>query len=88
MSDLSAIYSYICASTSPAASKWFDGLLAEISSLYSLPDRGTLIYSHRSNRRILFGRKPHFYRIVYRVDHSRDIVLIQRVEHGAKRIVP
>ena len=60
--------------------KWFQGMEDAILSLRDLPFRGVL--TPRLNARsILYGKRPHTYRIFYRVDENADVVFILHIRH-------
>ena len=82
--DLKAIADFIGADQSIAAAEWFAGLIAELESLATLPDRGAPVTEHLGYRQIFFGNKPHVYRIIYRVHKQRRTVFIFRIRHGAR----
>jgi toxin ParE1/3/4 len=39
----------------------------------------------RELRHLLYGKKPHVYRILYEVDERRQTVWVLTVRHGARR---
>jgi len=82
--DLFAIHSYIGAETSTGAEKWFDGLQDAILGLDQLSARGTVTPEDPRFRQILFGKKPHTYRIIYRVERKNTTVRIMQIRHGAR----
>ena len=84
IADLQAIADFIGTHRSIAAAEWFAGLIAELESLATLPDRGAPVTEHLGYRQIFFGNKPHVYRIIYRVHKQRRIVFIFRIRHGAR----
>jgi toxin ParE1/3/4 len=36
-------------------------------------------------RHLLYGKKPHVYRVIYQVDERRQAVWVLTVRHGARR---
>jgi plasmid stabilization system protein ParE len=63
---------------------WFQGLRNAINSLNAFPERCMLARENDSVpfdlRQLLYGRKPHVYRILFTIE--RDTVYILRVRHG------
>jgi toxin ParE1/3/4 len=82
--DLGQIFAAINAEQSQAAARWFDGLQTHIEKLATLPDRGTLTPYNPKLRFLHYGNKPHIYRILYRIDHRSNRVLIVHIRHGAR----
>jgi toxin ParE1/3/4 len=82
--DLESIYGNIDAGNSHAAAQWFNGLEDAIFSLDRLPDRGVRTAEDHNLRQLLYGNKPHIYRIIYEIDRSRTRVLILHIRHGAR----
>jgi mRNA-degrading endonuclease RelE of RelBE toxin-antitoxin system len=56
-----------------------------ILSLDRLPDRGVRPPEDASLRQLLYGNKPHVYRILYKVDPADQRVLVLHIRHGARR---
>lgn len=83
--DLKSIFEFIHAADSQAAAKWFNGLEKTISSLATLPERGMLTDYDSTLRYVLYGNKPHFYRILYRIDEKSRTVAIRHIRHGARK---
>ena len=85
LSDLRHIYRFIQADTSSAADEWFRGLEATIFSLETDPTRGPLVRERPNLRHLLYGNKPHIYRIIYSISEAAQIVNIAQIRHGARR---
>ena len=34
---------------------------------------------------LLYGKKPHIYRVIYEIDESRRVVWVLTIRHGARR---
>ncbi|ADV84730.1 plasmid stabilization system [Terriglobus saanensis SP1PR4] len=49
-----------------------------------LSARGTVTPEDPRFRQVLFGRKPHTYRIIYRIEAKNKIVRIMQIRHGAR----
>jgi toxin ParE1/3/4 len=82
--DVRAIYEYVGAHDSAQARDWFNGLDTIISSLDEHPGRGAATPQHENLRQLLYGNKPHVYRIIYAIDEARQVVSILHVRHGAQ----
>jgi plasmid stabilization system protein ParE len=70
--------------SSSAARKWYLGLRNKILSLERMPMRGEPVHEDRSLRQLLFGRKPHVYRIIYLVIEPQRVHVLH-IRHGARR---
>ncbi len=81
--DLAGIYAYIRADSSGQAALWFNGLERIILSLAEHPERGSPVPDNRRLRQLLYGNKPHLYRILYAVRRSSGIVYVVHIRHGA-----
>ena len=82
--DLEIIFQFVQADTSTTANKWFNGLVDAIESLSELPQRNPSTAEDPTLRHLLYGNKPHIYRIIYSIDFSRKRVSILHVRHGAR----
>jgi len=82
--DLRRIFRFVNAFESQAAAIWFAELADHLQSLSSLPNRGTVTDYDSKLRYLLFGNKPHVYRILYRIDQSSQRVVIRHIRHGAR----
>jgi toxin ParE1/3/4 len=85
INDLRHIYKTIEAETSFAAEAWFRGMESLILSLEKHPARGAITAERPGLRHLLYGNKPHIYRIVYTIDESAKAVNIAQIRHGARR---
>jgi plasmid stabilization system protein ParE len=76
-----AIARYIAADRPDIALRWWDGLFARVAQLRRFPESGRPVPELiRSDLRQL----PYPYRIIYRLDLKRAVVLT--VQHGAQEI--
>jgi plasmid stabilization system protein ParE len=82
--DLDAIFHYIGADNSSAALRWFAKLIAATESLSELPKRNPKTSENPALRQLLFGSKPHIYRVIYFVDEPRQRVDILHVRHHSR----
>jgi plasmid stabilization system protein ParE len=87
--DLRQIYAYIHAESAHQAQDWFNGLETAIASLNRHPARGPLIPEDGRLRHLLYGKRPHVYRIIYAIDQRRRVVSVIHIRHGARdRFIP
>jgi toxin ParE1/3/4 len=82
--DLRDIYWRIHADDSPQAFAWFNGLEAMIYSLDKHPSRGAVTPESSKLRHLLYGAKPHVYRIIYAIDERNRKVSVLHIRHGAR----
>ena len=83
--DLKLLYVEANAPDSNAARKWYFGLKRAIRSLRELPDRNPKTPEDSRLRHLLYGDRPHVYRVIYRVRNKPRRVEILHVRHGARR---
>jgi toxin ParE1/3/4 len=83
--DLGALFFNIRAESSEGARKWYFRLIDAILSLEEMPNRCPYALESRRLRNLLFGRRPHIYRVIYRVTESKRRVDILHIRHGAGR---
>jgi toxin ParE1/3/4 len=82
--DMQAIYERIQAESSGQANSWFNGLADAIYSLAHHPSRGATTPETKKLRHLLYGRKPHIYRIIYAIDRRGHSVDVVHIRHGAR----
>lgn len=82
--DLAAIYEFIEADSSTQAFAWFIGLEEAVLSLSNQPERGTRTRENPALRQLLYGNKPHIYRVIYRIRKRARKVRILHIRHGAR----
>src|SRR5437867_12700384 len=83
--DLNHLYDDIDAGDSDAALVWFRGLKQAILTLEKHPNRCPQIPESNDLSHLLYGYKPHVYRVVYRVLEKRMQVDVLHVRHGARQ---
>ena len=86
--DIAAIYDWLNSQQAgTAGERWFVALREAISSLSELPLRCRVAPESRDSpvevRQLLYGRKPHVYRILFAVDG--DLVQVLHVRHARRR---
>jgi toxin ParE1/3/4 len=86
--DLHALYKRISAAESLAAADWYNGLEKAVSSLERSPRRGPRASETERTkhflRHLLYGKKPHVYRVIYEIDERQRIVRVLTIRHGAR----
>ena len=69
--------------------EWYNGLIAAIDSLNTHPQRCPMapdpVLRSFQVRYLLYGRRPHVYRILYRVLDEHEIVEVLHIRHGAMK---
>ncbi|HMB84000.1 MAG TPA: type II toxin-antitoxin system RelE/ParE family toxin [Terriglobales bacterium] len=83
--DLARLYLQVNAEYSDAAMEWYLGLKAAILSLEQQPNRCPITRKKDKLRHLLYGHKPHIYRVIYRVIEKRKEVEVLHIRHGARR---
>ncbi|MFY9752885.1 MAG: type II toxin-antitoxin system RelE/ParE family toxin [Candidatus Acidiferrales bacterium] len=83
--DLAILYEQINAQNSHAALKWYRRLKRSILSLESQPKRCPVTRRRGNLRHLLYSRKPHIYRVIYRVIERRKQVEVLHIRHGARQ---
>jgi toxin ParE1/3/4 len=82
--DLEHLYEEINAAGSDTAEKWYEGLKRQILTLEKFPNRCPVTPEKKTARHLLYGRKPHVYRVIYRVIERRKVVEVLHIRHGAR----
>jgi len=86
--DLEILYLDKNAAESPAAARWYNGLEQSVDVLETHPNRPVDPEARKVKRRLrqlLYGFKPHVYRVIYEVDERRQEVSVLTIRHGARR---
>jgi toxin ParE1/3/4 len=87
--DLEILYVEKNAAESHAAAIWYNGLEQTVYALASYPHRCPVApearRAKRKLRHLLYGKKPHVYRVIYEVDEGRQAVWVLTIRHGARR---
>jgi len=82
--DMEAIYNYVEGDASQHAFAWFNRLAKTIYTLERFPDPGPVISENKKLRHLLFGKKPHIYRIIYAIDKRIHVVSVLHIRHGVR----
>jgi plasmid stabilization system protein ParE len=87
--DLEILYEEKHVAESQTAARWFNGLEEAVHALADYPERCPMAPEARRMKRkirhLLYGNKPHIYRVVYDIDERRKTVWILTIRHGARR---
>jgi toxin ParE1/3/4 len=87
--DLEILYVEKNAQESPAAARWYNGLEETVYALETRPNRCPVAPEakklKRKLRHLLYGKKPHVYRVIYEVEGQRQTVWVLTIRHGARR---
>jgi len=85
--DYLQLYESINARESAPAQLWFYRLDEAISLLATTPRMGFVTHEDKTVRQVIYGNKPHLYRILYDIDDADQRVDILSIWHG-KRLPP
>jgi plasmid stabilization system protein ParE len=83
--DLARLFGEINAEYSDAALKWYLGLKEAILSLEEQPNRYPVTPEKKTLRHLLYGQKPHVYRVIFRVQERQKQVEVLHIRHRARR---
>jgi plasmid stabilization system protein ParE len=83
--DFALLFYAINAEHSDAALKWYRGLKEAILSLEEQPNRCPETPENAKLRHLLYGHKPHVYRVIYRVTEKSKQVDVLHIRHGARQ---
>jgi toxin ParE1/3/4 len=87
--DLEILYLTKSAAESQMAARWYNGLEEAVSSLTTHPHRCPVAPETRRTKRqlrhLLYGKKPHVYRVVYEVQEQLQTVWVLTIRHAARR---
>jgi plasmid stabilization system protein ParE len=83
--DLDSVYAAVNAENSDAALRWFNGLERALFTLEETPTRCSVTPENAYLRHLLYGKKPHVYRVIFRILEDRKDVEILHIRHGARQ---
>jgi len=83
--DLAGLYDWIGAPSSEAALTWYRGLRDAIRTLRNTPNRCPMTQEDRHLRHLLYGIKPHVYRVIYRILEKPKQVDVLHIRHAARQ---
>jgi plasmid stabilization system protein ParE len=82
--DLAILFTDIHAEDSETALRWYKGLREAALTLEEMPNRCPATPENPRLRHLLYGRKPHVYRVIYRVLENGKRVNVLHILHGAR----
>ena len=89
--DLEILYVEKNAAESQAAARWYNGLEEAVHALATHPQRCSVAPEARKLKRnlrhLLYGKKPHVYRVIYEVEEKQQTEWVLTIRHGARRKV-
>ena len=83
--DFASLFGEIHADSSAAALNWYRGLKKAILRLEEMPARCPLAFEGAKLRNLLYGRKPHVYRVIFRIVEAEKRVEVLHIRHGARQ---
>jgi plasmid stabilization system protein ParE len=83
--DLVLLFEAIDAEHSDSAFRWYTGLKEAILSLEEQPNRCPKTPENAKLRHLLYGHKPHTYRVIYRVTEKTKQVDVLHIRYGARQ---
>jgi plasmid stabilization system protein ParE len=86
--DIAALYDWLLSQyVGDAGERWFIALRTAIGSLATFPSRCPLAPENQDSpvevRQLLYGRRPHVYRILFAIEG--DLVQVLHIRHGRRR---
>jgi toxin ParE1/3/4 len=87
--DLEILYVEKNVLESQAAARWYNGLEEAVFALATHPNHCPAAPEtakvKRKLRHLLYGKKPHVYRVIYEVEEKQQTVWVLTIRHGATR---
>jgi plasmid stabilization system protein ParE len=83
--DLFHLFQEINAESSKAAHDWYQGLKQAILSLQTHPNRCPVTRKKGELRHLLYGSRPHVYRVIFRILEKQKHIEVLHIRHGARR---
>lgn len=87
--DLEILYLEKNAAESLEAARWYNRLEQAVYTLETHPNRCPKAPEARKVKRqlrqLLFGAKPHVYRVIFEVDERQQNVWVLTIRHGARK---
>jgi plasmid stabilization system protein ParE len=84
--ELDEIYNEINVAGSAGAARWFSRMEDTIQLLASSPRMGKPAREAAGVREIIYGKKPHLYRILYEIDETAKSVEVLSIWHGRRKL--
>jgi plasmid stabilization system protein ParE len=85
--DYLTLYESIDAAESAPAQLWLRRMDETIALLAVTPRMGSVTHEDQTVRQVIYGNKPHLYRILYDIDDAGQRIDILSIWHG-KRLPP
>jgi toxin ParE1/3/4 len=82
--DFEAIYLFIQAAASQPARKWYSGFKEALRTLSQNPQPCPVSPESSGVRRLLYSRKPHIYRALFKIDEKKKLVKVLHIHHGSR----
>ena len=86
--DLQDLFEAKNAPDSATAARWYNGLEKAVFTLERYPARCPVApegkRAGRRLRHLLYGKKPHVYRVIYEIDEPNKLVRVLTIRHGAR----
>lgn len=87
-SDARQAYRWIAQTSPERAVRWYDGIEAAVARLDEMPGRCPLApedaFFPMEIRQLLYGRRPHAYRLLFEIREEEGAVYVLRILHGAR----
>jgi toxin ParE1/3/4 len=87
--DLEILYVEKNVLESQAATRWYNELEEAVFALATHPNRCPAAPEaaklKRKLRHLLYGKKPHVYRVIYEIEEKQQTVWVLTIRHGARR---
>ena|SRR5271166_6511968 len=87
--DLEVFFLEKNAAESSAAARWYNGLEQAVYALALRPNRCPFAPEARKTRRklrhLLYGKKPHVFRVIYKVDDKLRAVRVLTIRYGERQ---
>jgi plasmid stabilization system protein ParE len=87
--EVAQAFAWLARRSAAAAERWRQGLFGVIDSLSELPERCPLApeeeWFRGGLRQLMYGKRQHAYRVLFRV--RGDVVLVLRVRRGAQALL-
>jgi plasmid stabilization system protein ParE len=85
--DLEDLLHAIAADSSGEAFAWYRRLRQALLGLGNYPHRCPATPESASLRHLFYGRKPHFYRAIFRISEKKKEVEVLHIRHRARQTI-
>jgi mRNA-degrading endonuclease RelE of RelBE toxin-antitoxin system len=87
--DLEILFREKNVAESRAAAGWYNGLEEAVNTLETYPYCCPVVPEARKMKRklrhLLYGKRPHVYRVIYEIDERQQMVWVLTIRHAARR---